>query len=68
MSQPSIPESTNHGQTQRTRTELRNLMDQFVLTSRSQEIRIELSDLIVACYVAGDLSRVEYHSAMEEVR
>lgn len=53
---------------QAARTELRNLLDQFVLTSRSQTIRVELSDTIVACYVAGHLSREEYHSAMEEVR
>lgn len=49
------------------RTELRNLLDKFILTSRSQKIRIELTDTIVACYVAGHLSQDEYRNAMAEV-
>ncbi len=53
---------------QTARTDLRNLLDQFILTSRSQHIRTELSDTVVACYVAGHLSREEYHAAMEEIR
>ena len=49
------------------RNQLRNLLDQFILTSRSQTIRVELSDTIVAAYVNGYLSHDEYHSAMDEV-
>jgi hypothetical protein len=52
---------------QEARTELRNLLDKFIFTSRSQRIRAELSDTIVACYVAGHLSREEYQAAMQEV-
>lgn len=52
---------------QQARIELRNLLDQFILTSRSQKVRVELSETIVACYVAGHLSQEEYRSAMAEV-
>lgn len=52
---------------QAARTELRNLLDRFILTSRSQTIRVELGDTIVACYVGGFISREEYQSAMAEV-
>lgn len=49
------------------RRELRNLLDKFILTSRSQVVRVELSDTIVAAYVNGYINREEYHSAMAEV-
>lgn len=49
------------------RNDLRSLLDRFVLTSRSCRLRLELSDTIVACYVAGHLSREEYHAAIAEI-
>jgi hypothetical protein len=58
---------TNQAERQELRTELRNLVDRFILTSRSQLIRSELSDTIVAAYVAGDLDHTEYHNLMAEV-
>lgn len=53
--------------TQEARNELRKLMDSFILTSRSHEIRVELSDLIVEMYSIGDLSREEYHDLMAQL-
>lgn len=50
------------------RADLRSLLDQFPLSSRSQEVRVTLSDCIAAMYIKGCITRTEYHSAMAEVR
>jgi hypothetical protein len=49
------------------RKQLRSLLDQYVLTSRSDLIRIELCGAIEDGYIAGFLSRDEYHAALTTV-
>lgn len=49
---------------QRELHEFRVLLAGYANTSRSDEIRLELSDLIVAFYAAGRIDRDEYQSAM----
>lgn len=46
------------------RQELRRILNSYVLTSRSERIRVETSDLISAAYSNGYLSRPEFHAAM----
>lgn len=49
------------------RKELRSLLDHYVFTSRSDAIRLELCGAIEDGYVAGHLSRDEFHAAMAEL-
>ena len=50
------------------RSQLRGMLDCFPAATALQTARIEVSDLIVSCYVAGHLNRDEYHEAMRYVR
>ena len=49
------------------RKQLRSLLDHYVFTSRSNEIRTELCGAIEDGYCAGYLSREEYRSALAEI-
>ena len=50
------------------RKELRKLLDGFPGSSRSQQVRVELSDTIAAVYCAGHIDREEYQEMMAYVR
>jgi hypothetical protein len=46
----------------------RKLMAEYAITSRSDEIRLALCELIEAVYCKGLIGREEYHSAMGYIR
>lgn len=49
------------------RKELRSLLNRYVFTSRSDEIRSELCGAIEDMYSAGHLTKEEFHSALAEL-